>query len=56
MVGGKVRYGINGVSHQDAATPLKLAEYFGIHEKVFKYDRISEESANLNGELKIAPM
>ncbi|KAL9687672.1 hypothetical protein QQ045_032079 [Rhodiola kirilowii] len=54
-VGGKVRYGINGVSHQDASTPLKLAEYFGVHDKVFKYDMIPDEPANLTNELKIAP-
>ncbi|KAL9678075.1 hypothetical protein QQ045_015914 [Rhodiola kirilowii] len=54
-VGGKMRYGINGVSHQDAATPLKLAEYFGIHNKVFKYDMIPDEPANLTSEMKISP-
>ncbi|KAH7532262.1 hypothetical protein FEM48_Zijuj04G0001200 [Ziziphus jujuba var. spinosa] len=37
-VGGKLRYAINGVSHTDPATPLKLAEYYGVANKVFKYD------------------
>ncbi|CAN1294613.1 L-ascorbate oxidase homolog [Linum perenne] len=41
-VGGKLRYSINGVSHVDGATPLKLAEYFGIEDKVFKYDTIPD--------------
>ena len=31
---GKLRYGINGVSHVDNETPLKLAEYFGVADKV----------------------
>ncbi|KAF5748855.1 putative multicopper oxidase [Tripterygium wilfordii] len=37
---GKLRYALNGVSHTDMATPLKLAEYYGISDKVFKYDSI----------------
>ncbi|XP_057472776.1 L-ascorbate oxidase homolog [Actinidia eriantha] len=41
-VGGKLRYTINGVSHTDAATPLKLAEYYGAQDKVFKYDTIKD--------------
>ncbi|XP_031484752.1 L-ascorbate oxidase homolog [Nymphaea colorata] len=32
---GKLRYAINGVSHVQATTPLKLAEYFGVAEKVY---------------------
>uniref|UniRef100_A0A9I9D9I4 L-ascorbate oxidase homolog n=1 Tax=Cucumis melo TaxID=3656 RepID=A0A9I9D9I4_CUCME len=42
-VDGKLRYAINGVSHVDPETPLKLAEYFGVTDKVFKYDTISDE-------------
>ncbi|KAF8041149.1 hypothetical protein BT93_B3158 [Corymbia citriodora subsp. variegata] len=42
-VGGKLRYGINGVSHVNLPTPLKLAEYYGIANKVFKYDSIPDE-------------
>ncbi|XP_057508706.1 L-ascorbate oxidase homolog [Actinidia eriantha] len=41
-VDGKVRYTINGVSHTDAPTPLKLAEYYGTQDKVFKYDTIKD--------------
>jgi len=42
-VNGKLRYAINGVSHQDADTPLKLAEYYKVADKVFKYDTIQDE-------------
>ncbi|KAG6605823.1 L-ascorbate oxidase-like protein, partial [Cucurbita argyrosperma subsp. sororia] len=42
-VDGKLRYAINGVSHVDPETPLKLAEYFKVPEKVFKYDMITDE-------------
>ncbi|EEF38960.1 multicopper oxidase, putative [Ricinus communis] len=41
--GGKLRYAINGVSHTDTETPLKLAEYYGIADKVFKYDTIKDD-------------
>jgi L-ascorbate oxidase len=40
--GGKLRYALNGVSHVDPETPIKLAEYFGIADKVFKYDTIPD--------------
>jgi L-ascorbate oxidase len=38
--GGKLRYALNGVSHVNPETPLKLAEYYGVADKVFKYDTI----------------
>ncbi|KAG2691189.1 hypothetical protein I3843_09G219900 [Carya illinoinensis] len=41
-VDGKLRYAVNGISHIDPVTPLKLAEYYGVTEKVFKYDIISD--------------
>merc|ERR1712226_1299449 len=41
--GGKLRYAINGVSHTDTETPLKLTEYYGIADKVFKYDTIKDD-------------
>ena len=41
--GGKLRYGINGVSHINPPTPLKLAEYYNVADKVFKYDVIKDE-------------
>ncbi|KAL9233542.1 hypothetical protein vseg_008525 [Gypsophila vaccaria] len=42
-VDGKLRYGINGVSHTDVDTPLKLAEYYNVADKLFKYDVIADE-------------
>ncbi|KAI3993774.1 hypothetical protein MKX01_002787 [Papaver californicum] len=42
-VDGKLRYAINGVSHTNPETPLKLAEYYQVPEKVFKYDKIPDE-------------
>ncbi|KAI3409708.1 Kinesin motor domain-containing protein [Psidium guajava] len=41
---GKLRYAINGISHTDPTTPLKLAEYYGIADKVFKYDTMSDNA------------
>ncbi|KAJ8647866.1 hypothetical protein MRB53_000889 [Persea americana] len=41
-VKGKLRYAINGVSHEDPTTPPKLAEYFGVADKVFKYNVIGD--------------
>ncbi|KAI4383647.1 hypothetical protein MLD38_009458 [Melastoma candidum] len=41
--GGKLRYAINGVSHTNPTTPLKLAEYYGISDKHFKYNIISDD-------------
>ncbi|CAF2211256.1 unnamed protein product [Brassica napus] len=41
-IDGKLRYALSGVSHTDPETPLKLAEYFGVADKVFKYDIISD--------------
>lgn len=42
-VDGKLRYAVNGISHIDPPTPLKLAEYYGIADKVFKYDTIPDD-------------
>lgn len=36
--GGKLCYALIGVSHVDPETPLKIAEYYGIADKVFKYN------------------
>jgi len=53
---GKLRYAINGVSHTDPATPLKLAEYYGIADKVFKYDIIPDEPlATAADKVTVAP-
>ncbi|XAR50504.1 L-ascorbate oxidase [Bertholletia excelsa] len=42
-VDGKLRYSLNGVSHVDSPTPLKLAEYFGVQDKLFNYDLVKDE-------------
>ncbi|KAL6966185.1 L-ascorbate oxidase [Sarracenia purpurea var. burkii] len=42
-VNGKLRFAVNGVSHVDPDTPLKLAEYFQVPNKVFKYDSIEDD-------------
>ncbi|URE25838.1 L-ascorbate oxidase [Musa troglodytarum] len=54
-VNGKRRYALNAVSHQDTATPLKLAEYFGIADKVFKYDIIGDDPPASTAPIEIAP-
>ncbi|RWW12543.1 hypothetical protein BHE74_00023849 [Ensete ventricosum] len=54
-VDGKRRYALNGVSHQDTDTPLKLAEYYGVADKVFKYDIISDEPPADRAQIKLAP-
>ncbi|XP_016515836.1 L-ascorbate oxidase homolog [Nicotiana tabacum] len=52
-VDGKRRYAINGVSHVDPITPIKLAELYGVADKVFKYDLIKDEYIAPSGNEKI---
>ncbi|KAI4343336.1 hypothetical protein L6164_010698 [Bauhinia variegata] len=52
---GKLRYALNGVSHIDGETPLKLAEYFGLADKVFKYDIISDNPPTSLDKITVAP-
>jgi len=52
--GGKLRYGLNGVSHLDNETPFKLAEYYGVSDKVFQYNLISDDPNSLIGDLTLA--
>lgn len=54
-VQGKNRYALNGVSHVDPDTPMKLAEYYGIVDKVFKYNTISDEPPSSLGILTVTP-
>ncbi|XP_023539597.1 L-ascorbate oxidase homolog [Cucurbita pepo subsp. pepo] len=54
-VDGKLRYAINGVSHVDPETPLKLAQYFNVADNVFKYDMISDEGSVEGSDVTIAP-
>lgn len=42
-VDGKLRYAINGNSFDYPDTPLKLSEYFGIADEVFKYNTIGDQ-------------
>ncbi|KAM7258344.1 hypothetical protein ACFE04_014085 [Oxalis oulophora] len=55
-VGGKLRYAINGVSHVNPETPLKLAEYYEVADKVFKYDNIPDDPPATISEIKIEPI
>ncbi|XP_010673838.2 L-ascorbate oxidase homolog [Beta vulgaris subsp. vulgaris] len=58
-VDGKLRYAVNGVSHTDPETPMKLAEYYEAPAKVFKYDPIGDEPpANIEklDKITIAPI
>jgi L-ascorbate oxidase len=54
-VDGKERYAINGVSHVDAETPFKLAEYFNATDGVFQYNIISDEPPKSGTPIKVAP-
>ncbi|XP_065847595.1 L-ascorbate oxidase homolog [Euphorbia lathyris] len=53
--GGKLRYAINGISHTNPDTPLKLAEYFRIADKVFKYDTMKDEPPASGAEIIVQP-
>ncbi|GAB2229199.1 hypothetical protein Droror1_Dr00023336 [Drosera rotundifolia] len=55
-VDGKLRYSINGASHVDTETPLKLAEYYNIAEKVFKYDTIQDVPGPDSNQIKLSPV
>ncbi|PQQ06227.1 L-ascorbate oxidase homolog [Prunus yedoensis var. nudiflora] len=41
-VDSKLRYAINGISHVDPETPLKLADYYKVYDKVFKFDTMKD--------------
>ncbi|GER41222.1 SKU5 similar 14 [Striga asiatica] len=55
QIDGKLRFGINGVSHVDTETPLKLAEYFGVADKVFEYGLVKDEASEGGKRLVVAP-
>ncbi|KAG0457732.1 hypothetical protein HPP92_022607 [Vanilla planifolia] len=55
VVDGKLRYAFNGVSHSDADVPLKLAEYFGIGDTVFKYNKIADKPPAPSSPVKVEP-
>ncbi|CAI9090762.1 OLC1v1025596C1 [Oldenlandia corymbosa var. corymbosa] len=59
-VDSKLRYAVNGISHVDGETPVKLAEYFGAADKVFKYNLMLDQPdvASVTGKkvaIKLAP-
>ncbi|GFP90096.1 l-ascorbate oxidase homolog [Phtheirospermum japonicum] len=55
-VGGKRRFAVNGVSHvDDTETPLKLAEYYGLADKVFQYNIMKDEPSANTTEVIVAP-
>ncbi|CAN4096156.1 unnamed protein product [Withania somnifera] len=49
----KLRYAINGISHTDPQTPFNLAQYYGIEDKVFKYNLIKDDYIPPSGNEKI---
>ncbi|KAK8590962.1 hypothetical protein V6N13_031032 [Hibiscus sabdariffa] len=51
---GKLRYGFNSISHTDPTTPLKLAEYFNMADRVFKYDVMKDEPEKVT-DLSVQP-
>ncbi|KAK3003341.1 hypothetical protein RJ639_019858 [Escallonia herrerae] len=55
QVDGKLKFAINGVSHVDPTTPVKLSEYFGLPEKEFKYDLMGDEPPAENSKVVFAP-
>ncbi|XP_073155451.1 L-ascorbate oxidase homolog [Henckelia pumila] len=55
VVNGKLRFGINGVSHVDSATPLKLSEYFGFADKEFQYNLVKDEAGGAGSSMVVAP-
>ncbi|GER41224.1 L-ascorbate oxidase homolog [Striga asiatica] len=55
QVDGKLRFAINGVSHVDGETPLKLVEYFGLAKKVFEYGLVKDEAVENAGRVVVAP-
>ncbi|PUZ54239.1 hypothetical protein GQ55_5G114900 [Panicum hallii var. hallii] len=54
-VDGKERYALNGVSHVDPDTPLKLAEYFNATNGVFQYNLIGDVPPAAGTPIKVAP-
>ncbi|KAL6853558.1 hypothetical protein ACP4OV_019587 [Aristida adscensionis] len=54
-VDGKTRYGLNGVSHKDPDTPVKLAEYFNATDGVFKYNLIGDVPPASTAAMQLAP-
>ncbi|XP_020113736.1 L-ascorbate oxidase homolog [Ananas comosus] len=54
-VDGKLRFALNGVSHVNTDTPVKLAEYFNVSDGVFKYNLIGDVPPAADAAVTIAP-
>ncbi|KAL5220325.1 hypothetical protein ABZP36_025038 [Zizania latifolia] len=54
-VDGKDRYGLNGVSHVNTETPLKLAQYFNASAGLFEYNLIGDTPPAAATAVKLAP-
>ncbi|MBA0853605.1 hypothetical protein Goshw_019780 [Gossypium schwendimanii] len=56
-VDGKLRYALNGASHDNEfKTPLKLAEYFNIAKKEFEYDTIPDNPPEKTETIQVKPI
>lgn len=55
IVHGKRRNFINGLSHVNPDTPLKLAEYFNLSKPVFKYNLMGDVPPAPDTPVKLAP-
>ncbi|KAG6527553.1 hypothetical protein ZIOFF_009664 [Zingiber officinale] len=55
FVDDRLRYALNGVSHVDTETPLKLAEYFGFGGNYFMYDTVGDEPLTASAPIKLLP-
>ncbi|KAE8735480.1 L-ascorbate oxidase-like protein [Hibiscus syriacus] len=55
-VDGKLKYAINGASFVEPTTPLKLAEYYKVADKVFKYDTIKDEPPEEITQVRLEPI
>ncbi|XP_074567695.1 L-ascorbate oxidase homolog [Curcuma longa] len=55
FVGGNLRYALNGVSHVDTETPLKLVEYYGFGGNYFSYNVTGDEAPAEGSPIKLLP-
>ncbi|KAG6529548.1 L-ascorbate oxidase homolog [Zingiber officinale] len=55
FVAGNLRYALNGVSHVDTETPLKLVEYYGFGGNYFEYNVTGDEPPTEGSPIKLLP-
>ncbi|XP_038988287.1 L-ascorbate oxidase homolog [Phoenix dactylifera] len=55
VVDGKRRHFINGISHVDPDTPLKLAEYFNLSKPAFEYNLMGDVPPAPDAPVTLAP-